>query len=88
MTAIDQPFSNTSGILAPDPKHRFSDAEISAVYKTIALRRDIRHFQRGQVPEEQLARLLAAAHQAPSVGFMQLWRFIRITNTALRRATE
>lgn len=86
MTATDQPFSNTSGMPALDQRHRFSDAEISAVYKAIALRRDIRHFQHGHVPEEQLARLLAAAHQAPSVGFMQPWRFIRITDANLRRA--
>ncbi|MBW6085767.1 5,6-dimethylbenzimidazole synthase, partial [Pseudomonas aeruginosa] len=29
---------------------------------------------------------LEAAHQAPSVGLMQPWRFIRITEPALRRA--
>jgi 5,6-dimethylbenzimidazole synthase len=38
----------------------------------------------GQVAPELLARLLAAAHQAPSVGLMQPWRFIRITRTELR----
>jgi 5,6-dimethylbenzimidazole synthase len=69
-----------------EPTHRFSEAEISAVYKAIALRRDMRHFRTGHVPEDQLMRLLAAAHHAPSVGFMQPWRFIRITNAALRRA--
>lgn len=37
------------------------------------------------VPDEVLARLLAAAHAAPSVGLMQPWRFIRITDDALRR---
>ncbi|HXH01801.1 MAG TPA: 5,6-dimethylbenzimidazole synthase [Candidatus Competibacteraceae bacterium] len=68
-----------------DLPHRFSDAEIAAVYKAIALRRDMRHFRPGPVPEETLARLLAAAHLAPSVGFMQPWRFIRITDDALRR---
>jgi len=36
------------------------------------------------VPEDVLARLLHAAHAAPSVGLMQPWRFIRITNAALR----
>ena len=66
--------------------HRFSDAEIAAVYKAIALRRDMRHFGPGQVPEPQLTRLLAAAHRAPSVGFMQPWRFVRITDPVLRRA--
>ncbi len=69
-----------------EPTHSFSDAEISAVYKAIALRRDMRHFRAGHVPEDQLMRLLAAAHYAPSVGFMQPWRFIRITDATLRRA--
>ncbi|UGT83760.1 5,6-dimethylbenzimidazole synthase [Mycobacterium kansasii] len=36
------------------------------------------------VPEEVLARLLHAAHAAPSVGLMQPWRIIRITDKALR----
>jgi 5,6-dimethylbenzimidazole synthase len=37
------------------------------------------------VPAEILARLLQAAHFAPSVGFMQPWRFIRITDNHLRQ---
>ncbi len=37
------------------------------------------------VPDDVLGRLLAAAHAAPSVGLMQPWRFIRITDDALRR---
>src|SRR5215208_1852090 len=36
------------------------------------------------VQEEVLARLLHAAHSAPSVGLMQPWRFIRITDSSLR----
>lgn len=36
------------------------------------------------VPDDVLARLLQAAHAAPSVGLMQPWRFIRITDAALR----
>lgn len=64
--------------------HRYSDAEVAAVYKAIAERRDMRHFVPGPVAPELLKRLLAAAHQAPSVGFMQPWRFIRITDTQLR----
>lgn len=75
-----------SATSSDEPAHRFSDTEISAVYKAIALRRDMRHFRTGHVPEDQLSRLLAAAHHAPSVGFMQPWRFIRITDVALRRA--
>jgi 5,6-dimethylbenzimidazole synthase len=36
------------------------------------------------IPEGVLARVLQAAHAAPSVGLMQPWRFIRITDAALR----
>ncbi|MBO6753277.1 MAG: 5,6-dimethylbenzimidazole synthase [Spongiibacter sp.] len=46
----------------------------------------MRHFAGGDVAPETLRRLLAAAHQAPSVGFMQPWRFIRIRRPALRDA--
>lgn len=66
--------------------HAFSPAERAAVYRAIAERRDMRHFSDGEVAPELLARLLHAAHQAPSVGLMQPWRFIRITQTSLREA--
>jgi nitroreductase len=45
----------------------------------------MRHFAGGQVAPEVLRRLLDAAHHAPSVGFMQPWRFIRIRGEALRQ---
>ncbi len=64
----------------------FSQLERAAVYRAIAERRDMRHFSGGEVAPELLARLLEAAHQAPSVGLMQPWRFIRITRQALREA--
>jgi 5,6-dimethylbenzimidazole synthase len=64
--------------------HAFSPEERAAVYRAIAERRDMRHFAGGKVAPEQLARLLQAAHQAPSVGLMQPWRFIRITRAELR----
>ncbi|WP_415755166.1 5,6-dimethylbenzimidazole synthase [Pseudomonas leptonychotis] len=67
-------------------EHAFSPAERAAVYRAIAERRDMRHFSGGEVPPELLARLLEAAHQAPSVGLMQPWRFIRITRPALRES--
>lgn len=66
--------------------HAFSPAERAAVYRAIAERRDMRHFSGGEVAPELLARLLHAAHQAPSVGLMQPWRFIRITQPSLREA--
>ncbi len=64
--------------------HSFSEDERAAVYRAIAERRDMRHFCGGSVVPEVLARLLEAAHQAPSVGLMQPWRFIRITDRPLR----
>lgn len=68
------------------PSGRFSEAEIAAVYKAIAERRDMRHFKPDPVDPVILAKVLEAAHQAPSVGLMQPWRFIRITDTAVRKA--
>jgi len=65
-------------------KHRFSNDEIDAVYKAISERRDIRHFLDDPIDPEILTRILQAAHLAPSVGFMQPWRFIRITDANLR----
>jgi 5,6-dimethylbenzimidazole synthase len=66
--------------------HAFTDAERHAVYRAITERRDMRRFVTGQkVPDDVLGRLLAAAHAAPNVGLMQPWRFIRITDPALRR---
>lgn len=67
-----------------DNAHAFSPLERAAVYRAIAERRDIRHFTSEPVDPTLLGRLLDAAHQAPSVGLMQPWRFIRITDTALR----
>lgn len=68
--------------------HDFSADEAAAVYRAIALRRDMRHFRSDPVPAEILDRLLHAAHLAPSVGFMQPWRFVRITDRALRAAVH
>lgn len=65
-------------------KHCYSDTERAAVYRAIAERRDMRHFLPDAIPDEVLQRVLHAAHQAPSVGLMQPWRFIRIRNAALR----
>ena len=65
-------------------QHAFSPEERAAVYRAIAERRNMRHFCGGEVAPELLARLLQAAHAAPSVGLMQPWRFIRIADRDLR----
>lgn len=67
------------------PQHRYSDAERAAVYRAIYERRDMRHFLPDPVDPEILNRLLDAAHHAPSVGFMQPWRFIRVSCPDLRK---
>lgn len=66
------------------PDEAYSEAEVAAVYRAIRERRDMRHFVPGPLPEGLLERLIDAAHHAPSVGFMQPWRFLRIADPALR----
>jgi 5,6-dimethylbenzimidazole synthase len=68
------------------PTSDFTEPEIHAIYRVIAARRDMRHFLPDPLPDELLMRLLAAAHQAPSVGLMQPWRFIRIKESQLRKS--
>ena len=60
--------------------------DIDAVYRAIRERRDVRHFRSDPIERAQLERFVQAAHQAPSVGLMQPWRFIRIADPARRRA--
>lgn len=65
--------------------HRYPQAQIDALYRAIRERRDMRHFLPDAVDPALLERLLQAAHQAPSVGFMQPWRFLRIRDRSLRQ---
>jgi 5,6-dimethylbenzimidazole synthase len=64
----------------------YPDNEKEAIYKVIAERRDMRHFLSTPIAPELLTKLLQAAHHAPSVGLMQPWRFIRISDVSLRKA--
>lgn len=63
---------------------KYTTSEISAIYKVIRERRDMRHFTSEPIETEQLMRFIEAAHMAPSVGYMQPWRFIRIADQALK----
>jgi 5,6-dimethylbenzimidazole synthase len=64
----------------------YTEAERRAIYKVMSERRDMRRFvPDSAVPEGVLRRVLAAGHSAPSVGLMQPWRFIRITDHRCRR---
>lgn len=64
--------------------HGYTDDERAAIYRVIRERRDVRHFLPDPVDPATLTRIIEAAHQAPSVGFMQPWRFIRVTDPHLR----
>ena len=58
-----------------------------ALYTTLFTRRDVRsQFLPDAIPDEVLARLLTAAHYAPSVGFMQPWNFILVRDPATRQS--
>jgi len=65
--------------------HAYDAAAREAVYRVIRERRDMRHFLPLPVDADLLSRILSAAHDAPSVGLTQPWRFIRITEVQLRQ---
>lgn len=65
----------------------FSLEERAAIYRCIAERRDVRRdFLSDPVPDAVLARVLAAGHAAPSVGFLQPWNFIVVREAATKGA--
>lgn len=67
----------------------FSTDERDAVYRAIFTRRDVRsEFLPDPVPDEVLARVLTAAHHAPSVGFMQPWDFLVIRSLAVKARVQ
>ena len=80
-TAVKELFPN---LAESKSSHAFSKAEQQAIYKAIYERRDMRHFLSTPIPNDILQRLFQAAHHAPSVGFMQPWRFIRISSHDLK----
>jgi 5,6-dimethylbenzimidazole synthase len=63
----------------------FSESERAAVYRAIFERRDCRQFLPDPLPDDVIARILTAAHHAPSVGFMQPWNFLLIRSAEVRR---
>jgi len=82
--AATEAAASDAALAAASPAQAFSPEARAAVYRAIFERRDMRHFAGGKVDPETLRRLLTAAHQAPSVGFMQPWRFIRVQDRSLR----
>ena len=67
----------------------FSEEERATVYKAIYSRRDVRgEFRPDPIPAEVLARILSAAHHAPSVGFMQPWDFLVVSDPEVKRRVK
>jgi 5,6-dimethylbenzimidazole synthase len=72
-----------------DDNQAFSPEEKQGLYRAIFERRDVRsQFRPDPIPRATLTRVLAAAHHAPSVGFMQPWDFIVIDDPAIRAAVK
>jgi nicotinate-nucleotide--dimethylbenzimidazole phosphoribosyltransferase len=70
---------------SPVSGHEYPPADLAAVYRVMAQRRDVRQgFRPDPVPPEVLRRVLAAAHNSPSVGLSQPWDFILITDEGRR----
>lgn len=64
----------------------FTEEEKKGLYKAIYSRRDVRsHFTSRSIDDDILARILNAAHHAPSVGFSQPWNFILIKETITKK---
>ncbi len=73
---------------SPGPAQpELTQEERAAVYKCILNRRDVRRqFTDRPIDDAVLARILNAAHHAPSVGFMQPWDFIVVRDPAVKGA--
>jgi 5,6-dimethylbenzimidazole synthase len=64
----------------------FDEGARQAVYRAIRERRDVRRgFLPEPMPDDLLGKLLEAAHNAPSVGLMQPWRFIVVRDIGVRQ---
>ena len=67
----------------------FSEQEKAAVYRAISSRRDVRSgFLAKEIEADKLKRVLQAAHEAPSVGFLQPWNFVLIDSLEVKSAVK
>jgi nicotinate-nucleotide--dimethylbenzimidazole phosphoribosyltransferase len=62
----------------------FPDEARTWLQEVIAARRDVRRFRPDPVPADLVRQVLTAAHQAPSVGHSQPWRFIVVSDQGTR----
>jgi 5,6-dimethylbenzimidazole synthase len=69
------------------PIHLPFDAKFRATFYDLVLwRRDVRRFRTDPVDEKLLDDLIEIATHAPSVGFSQPWRFVKVKSPERRRA--
>ncbi len=63
------------------------DAAFRDKFRDLVLwRRDVRRFRSDPIAADQLDALIEIATHAPSVGFSQPWRFVKVEDAARRRA--
>lgn len=75
----------TETAAARQPEIALSDQDRRGLYRAILGRRDVRgQFLPDPVAPDVLARILVAAHHAPSVGFMQPWSFVLVRSAEQR----
>ena len=74
--------ASTQASIAP----ALSAEQRAIIYGNILARRDVRsQFVSAPVDDAVLARILTAAHFAPSVGFMQPWSFVLVRDPTVKR---
>ena len=73
----------------PNRQIHFSINARETLYEVIFNRCDVRgEFISEPIAEDVLARVLIAAHHAPSVGFMQPWNFLLIQQESVRKSVH
>ena len=72
--------------MIPSPSPDFDGAFREQLATLFAWRRDVRRFRSEPLPQGTLARLIATACLAPSVGLSQPWRFVLVDDPARRAA--
>jgi 5,6-dimethylbenzimidazole synthase len=68
------------------PTPRFDSGFRDRLAELIRWRRDVRSFRRDPLPEGTLGRLIGVAARAPSVGYSQPWRWMRVATPERRAA--
>ena len=79
----------TQTAAARQSENALSDQDRAGLYRAILTRRDVRsQFLPDAIADDVLARVLVAAHHAPSVGFMQPWSFILVRSRQVREQVK